>query len=263
MRRKTAVLILLSLAAAFASAAAPARPLQQVLNTGTLRVGTALAAPWALRGREDALVGFEIDVANKLADDMGVRAQIVVYEFDELVPALESGEIDVIAAGFVITPERALHVNFSRPYSSGGISLATNSSTTSAVERFEELDEGGYTIAAVEGSVAAVLARRLLPNAELVLFPSIEEATDALVAGDADAYLEEQPVPTYLALEHPGTVDVPIAQPLLESRSGFAVAKGDVDFLAFLDAWITAREADTWLLTTHLYWFESLAWRER
>ena len=43
---------------------------------------------------------------------------------------------------------------------------------------------------------------------------------------------------------------------------GFAVGKGDPDFLAFLDAWIEAREADTWLPTTHRYWFRTLQWRD-
>ncbi len=47
------------------------------------------------------------------------------------------------------------------------------------------------------------------------------------------------------------------------SPAGFAVNKGDPDFLAFLNAWITARNADTWLPTTASYWFESLRWRER
>ena len=55
----------------------------------------------------------------------------------------------------------------------------------------------------------------------------------------------------------------PIFLPLLVSRAGFAVIKGDPDFLAFLNAWITARDADTWLPTTTSYWFKSLGWRKR
>ena len=92
---------------------AAARDLQEVLNTGTLRVGVTLYAPWAARGADGELVGFEVDVARQLAADMGVEAQIFPYDLDRLVPALESGEIDLIAAGLTITPERALHVNFS------------------------------------------------------------------------------------------------------------------------------------------------------
>jgi polar amino acid transport system substrate-binding protein len=56
---------------------------------------------------------------------------------------------------------------------------------------------------------------------------------------------------------------VPLARPLLETRAAFAVAKGDADFLAYLNAWIEAREADTWLPATHAFWFETLRWRDR
>jgi polar amino acid transport system substrate-binding protein len=241
---------------------ASARPLQEVLNQGTLRVGVALAAPWALRGESGRLIGFEIDVANKLAEDMRIRAEVLAYAFEDLIPALESGEIDLIAAGLSITPERALHVNFSSPYAASGISLATNSAATADIQRLEDLDAGDYRIAVLRDSVAAQLAERILPRAETVPFDDIESAAAALVEGSVHAYLEEEPAPTYLALENPQKIDVPIARPLLQTRTGFAVNKGDPDFLAFLDAWITAREADTWLPTTHAYWFKSLAWRD-
>jgi len=115
----------------------------------------------------------------------------------------------------------------------------------------------------VEGTVAVQLVRRLLPRAKVAVFPSAEAASSALVAGAVHGYLEDEPVPTFLALDNPGVIDVPLAQPLLLSRAGFAVNKGDPDFLAFLNAWITAREADTWLPTTMSYWFKSLRWRER
>lgn len=240
-----------------------ARSLQQVLNTGTLRVGVALFAPWTMRAPGGELVGFEIDVAKLLAADMRVETEILVYDFDRLIPALEAGEIDVIAAGLTVTPERALHVNFSQPYAGAGISLATHLASTIQVEKLDDLDAPAFKIAAVEGTAAAALASRVLPRAALTLFDSAEDASAALLAGDVHAYLEEQPVPTYLALEHPTTIDVPIAEPLLASRAAFAVAKGDADFLAYLNAWITAREADTWLPTAIGYWFESLRWRQR
>jgi polar amino acid transport system substrate-binding protein len=107
------------------------------------------------------------------------------------------------------------------------------------------------------------LARRLWPRARVQTFASIESATEALLAGEVHGYVEDEPVPTFLALENPGVVDVPTNRPLLASRAGFAVAKGDPDFLAYLNAWITAHEADTWLPTTVSYWFKTLRWRER
>ena len=240
---------------------AGARPLQDVLNDGTLRVGVALFTPWAMRGASGELTGFEIDVARKLAEDMGVDVAFSVYAWDRIIPGLEAGEVDIIAAGLSITPERALHVNFSQAYATGGTTLATNLDNTASVGSLDDLNDPAYTLAAVPGTAAEALARRIFPRAELELYEDAEGAGSALVAGDVDAYIENEPVPTFLALENPSRVDVPVPTPLLPTPAGFAVSKGDPDFINFLNAWITARESDTWLPTQHGYWFQTLRWR--
>lgn len=257
--RRTSILCVLLAAQGLSSPAAP-RPLQDVLNAGSLRVGIVLSPPWAMR-EDRELSGFEVEVAQKLAADMGIDVDFRVLPWERLIPALEFGEIDLIAAGLTVTPERALHVNFSDPYASGGVSLATNLRKTEQVETFADLNAADYRIGAVAGSVAWALAERLLHDATLVEFEDTDAAGAALVAGEIDGFLENEPVPTFLALEHPGVIDEPLARPLLETQAAFAVAKGDPDFLAFLDAWIVARTADTWLPTTYNYWFESLRWR--
>jgi polar amino acid transport system substrate-binding protein len=256
---RTALALLLAAMALFGTA--QARSLQEVRNTATLRVGLALFPPWTARTPKGELIGFEVDVAKQLAADMGVKPVLLTYDVERLIPALESGEIDLIAAGLAITPQRALHVNFSEPYAENGITLATHMPGTLDVKKLEDLDSPDYSVAAVQGSVAVQLVQRLWPNARLREFASAEAASAALVAGDVQGYVEDEPVPTFLALENPEVVDVPMDRPLLASKAGFAVNKGDADFLAFLNAWITAHEADTWLPTTTSYWFESLNWR--
>jgi polar amino acid transport system substrate-binding protein len=261
MTRTTIALLLISTFAWLPCA--DARDLQQVLNTGTLRIGVTLYPPWAVRAGNGDLIGFEVDVAKQLAADLKVKADVRAYDVERLIPALESGEIDLIAAGLAITPARALHVNFSQPYAESGIGLATHVARTANVKKLEDLDGDSHTIVAVDGSAAAQLAKRVLPRAKFKGMSSPDAASRALISGEADGYLEDEPVPTFLALDNPGVIDVPLARPLLASRSGFAVNKGDPDFLAFLNAWIVAREADTWLPSTSTYWFKSLRWRER
>ena len=241
---------------------AAARPLQEVLNDGTLRVGVALYTPWAMRSPSGELTGFEIDVARKLAEDMRVEVEFSVYPWERIILGLEAGEIDIIAAGLSISPERALHVNFSQPYATSGTTLATNLDNTAAVGSLDDLNDASYTVAVVPGSVAEELAERVFPRAELELYEDAEAASAALIAGEVDAYLENEPIPTFLALENPSKVDVPVPVPLLPTRAGFAVNKGDADFVTFLNAWITARESDTWLPTLHGYWFQTLRWRD-
>ncbi len=245
------------------SGAGEARTLQQILNEGELNVGVVLVTPWAIRRAPGELIGFAVDISNELAKDMKVEVSIRVYTEDRIIPALEAGEVDIIAAGLAISPERALHVNFSHPYATTGITMAVNRETTILASRLEDFDDPEYRLATVAGSEAAELASRIFPQAELVEFESIEQASAALLDADADAYLEDEPVPTFLALENPSTIDVPLSGPLVQRRAGFAVNKQDPDFLAFLNAWITAREADTWLPTIHNYWFKSLLWKAR
>lgn len=246
-----------------ASAAATARSLQQVRNHGTLRIGIALATPWAMRDRDDELIGYDVDIGRQLAADLRVEPVFVVYDWDELTAAVESDEIDIVIAALTITPERALHVNFSNPHTSGGLTLATNLESTATVETLADLNDSRYSLAVVADSVAIELARRVLPRISVEQFESTEAAGAALVEGTVDAYLEEEPVPTFLALDNPARIDVPIARPLLETQAGFATGQGDPQFVIFLNAWIVARESDTWLATTHDYWFKSLRWRER
>lgn len=242
---------------------ADARSLQQVLNSGEIRIGVALATPWVIRDKDNNLAGYEIDIGRTLAADLDVEPRFIVYSWDELLKAIEAAEVDLIVAGLTISPARALRVNFSNPHTTGGLKLATRLASTREVASLADLDNPDFSLAVVDNSIAASLASRLLPRMNLRTFPSAAAAGDALVDGSVDAYLEEEPAPTFLALENPTRIDVPLVRPLLETHAGFAIAKGDADFITFLNAWIVAREADTWLPTTHAYWFGSLRWRDR
>jgi polar amino acid transport system substrate-binding protein len=239
------------------------RTLQQTLNYGTLRVGVALHMPWAMQKRSGELMGFEIDIANKLAEDMKVNVEFRVYESERLIPALESGDIDLIIARLAISPSRALHVNFSQPYMTDEITLATNLLSTTLAETLEDLNHPDYTIAAVSGHSTEELIAHIFPRSQHQLYEGSELASNALIDGAVDAYLEEEPIPTFLSLENPTQVGAPIIDPLVQTSIAFAVNKGDPDFIVFLNAWIIAHQSDTWLNTVHDYWFESIRWKEQ
>ena len=236
---------------------------KQILKSGTLRVGVSLFTPWTLKDKKGNLVGFEIDVANKLSQDMGVATRFIAYDWEQLIPALNKGEIDIIIGGMAITPKRALQVNFSLPYATSGVSLATHLSATKHIAGLEELNQKEIKIAVIAATVSENLARRIFDKATVVVFKKSDEAKDAVVSGSVHAYLETNPLPRFIALEHPDKVDVPLSTPLLVTKAGFAINQGDADFLSFLNAWIVTRKADTWLQSTHDYWFESLQWRQQ
>jgi len=238
-----------------------AEALQRIQTAGELRVGVSLFTPWTMTNTQGELVGFEIDVANQLAKDIGVKPIFTVLDWKELLPALLQQRIDIIIAGMVITPERALKVNFSIPYASSGIGLATNLQLTKDFTGIKDLNRPSVKVTCVAETVSAELAQRLLPNATFQIVKTSQEAIRALTAGEVHAYIASDPLPTYLALEHPEEVDTPLSKPLIATRAAFAVNKGQADFVNFLNAWITAKEADTWLTSAQAYWFESLEWR--
>ena len=236
--------------------------LDDVLERGTIRFGVAEFVPWTMKSESGNLIGFEVDLANKIARDMGVKPEITLYAWEDIIPALQNGEIDVITGGMSITADRALQVNFSRPVARSGVSIATNISMTSDIDKLEELNNADISIAVVKGTLAHSVTQRFFNKADVSIFDSGEKAGAAVVAGDAHVYLGSLTQTKFLAMNNPDEIDLPVNEPLVASREAMAVRKGEQALLNFLNAWVTAKQADLWIPTTRDYWFESLEWTQ-
>lgn len=244
----------------FCSSLANADLLDDILEKGIVRVGVAEFAPWTMRTESGRLIGFEIDVARKIAEDMGVDIAFKVYLWEEIIPALESGEIDIIAGGMSITPARALRLNFSRPVATTGVGLATNTEMTKHIQTLEELNAPEINIVTVTDTRAHSVSQALFNRANVQVLASGELAEKEILEGRAHAYLATTAETKFLALRNSSTIDVPIDEPLVASSEALAVPKGEQQLLNFLNAWVTARTSDKWLATTRDYWFETLNW---
>ncbi len=242
------------------SSFAGADVLDEILERGTIRFGVAEFEPWTMKSESGELIGFEIDVANKIAKDMGVKAEFRLYPWDEIIPALQNGEIDVLTGGMSITPARALQVNFTRPLAKSGVTLATNISMTKDIERLEKLNSPDIKIAVVKSTLSHSVSQTFFGKADIKVFATGAEAGEAVVAGEAHAYLASLTQAKFLALNNPDVVDLPVNEPLIASREAIAVRKGEQELMNFLNAWVTARQADLWIATTRDYWFETLKW---
>jgi polar amino acid transport system substrate-binding protein len=234
--------------------------LDEILERGTIRVGVSEFVPWTVKNKAGELTGFEIEVATKLADDMGVKPEFTVYVWENIIPALQKGEIDIIAGGMAITPARALKVNFSRPLATSGVGLATNTRMTRDIESIRQLDAADIVIVAVKDTFSSNAAKMMFESAELSLFSTLGEAEAEILEGRAHAFVTSMPEARFLALKHADVVDMPMAEPLIANSEALAVKKGEQQMLNFLDAWVTARQTDKWLPTTRDYWFTTLDW---
>ena len=80
---------------------------EKVVRRGALRVGFSSFVPWAMQNKEGKYIGFEIDVAERLAHDLGVKLQLVPTNWDGIIPAMLSGKFDVIIGGMIPKLENA------------------------------------------------------------------------------------------------------------------------------------------------------------
>ena len=172
--------------------------LPAMLERGTIRVGVAEFVPWTLKNAAGELIGHEIDVAKKIARDMGVEPEFKVYVWENIIPALQKGEIDVIAGGMAITPERALKVNFSRPLAQTGVGLATNTRMTVEVDSLKQLNSPQYVISTVKDTFAAGVSGMLFGSAKVRYFETREAAEKEVLEGRAHVYLASLPEVQFL-----------------------------------------------------------------
>jgi polar amino acid transport system substrate-binding protein len=234
--------------------------IEQVLKRGALRVGLSTFVPWAMKDKTGQWVGFEVEVASRLARDMGVRMEFVPTKWAGMIPALLTGKFDIIIGGMSIRPDRNLKVNFSIPYDYTGLSLVANRVLASGLKTLEDFNQPKIIIAARLGSTAATAAKTLLPHAQLRLFDDEPQAYQELLNGKAHAVVASAPMPAFQALRHPEKLFLPIQGTFTREPIGFAVRKGDFDTLNYLDNWIRVVEAEGWLKERKHYWFETTEW---
>lgn len=240
---------------------AAARSLEEIRQRGQLNIGVNLFTPWAMVRDDGIPTGFEVEVGAKVALDMGVTPAFHLFNWDKLIPALESGDIDVIIAGMTITKERSQRVLFTAPYSETSIDVAINDQATGEIEHLDELNKPGIRVGVVKYTLAAQVAWRELPRALRLPFCHSQALLDALEDGKLDAYMGAEPGPRFAAELHPAKIEVPLAAPVLQTQQGMAVHKGNLVLLSFLNQWVKTNRAQGWLDEVQEYWFDSLRWR--
>ena len=135
-----------------------------IQKRGTLKVGMSTFVPWAMRDKQGDLIGFEIDVATKVAEDMGVEVEFVPTAWSGIIPSLLAKKFDVIIGGMSITPQRNLTVNFTTPYAHSGQMMAANKKLAANFTTMEDYNQSSVTIACRRGATPCKAAQKLFQN---------------------------------------------------------------------------------------------------
>lgn len=189
--------------------------------------------------------GFSVDLANAIAAGIGRTAEIKNIAWAGLIPALESGEVDIVLSSMSVTEERKQSVDFTEPYGTWYIVTLLNSGTT--ITTFDELNDAKYTIALKIGTVAETIAADKLPNAVVQKFDTWEAAVLEVAQGKAHAAVYD-PISVFEASQkYPDTTKA-FYQPIqgYDSPVAGAVKKGNTELLQQVsDYLVTAKQDGT------------------
>lgn len=233
--------------------------IDKVMRKGTLRVGLSSFVPWAMQDKKGEWIGFEIDVAKQLAEDMGVKIEFVPTKWEGLIPSLLTGKFDLIIAGMTGTPQRALKINFTIPYDYSGMNVVVHRDFAEGITDYMDLDKKGNTIVSRVGTTGAALAKETYKNATVRLFPDEGPMVQELLNGKATALLASAPQPAQLAAKYPETLMF-LDKNLVQQPICIGVPKGDPDTLAYLNNWITTVRNNGFIQKKVAYWWQSLEW---
>ncbi|WP_100751623.1 transporter substrate-binding domain-containing protein [Vibrio salilacus] len=262
-RFRTTSVALLSLAISLPSLASETPNLDKINERGTLRVGMSTFVPWAMRDKQGELIGFEIDVAKRLAKDSGWQVEFVPTAWDGIIPALLAQKFDVIIGGMSVTEERARSVLFTQPYSHSGVQVAANKKLAEGFSEFSDFDSRRVKIAARRGAFTVQVARETFPKAKILQFDDDSQAFQEVINGNAHAVIASSPKPEHETVKHSDKLFIPFNKRLSQGNEAFAVRLGEADKEAFFNQWIEARTRDGWLIQRYEYWFSTLDWQEK
>lgn len=236
--------------------------LDQIKQRGTIRVGLSTFVPWAMRNKQGELIGFEIDVARRLALDADLEIEFVPTAWDGIIPGLLAGKFDVIIAGMSITPARNLNVNFTRPYAHSNMLLVADKKKAGTFVSKKDYDHAEVVIAVRRGSTSVQAARKNFPNATIQQFDDDIFAFQEVLNGNADAVISATPKPEHEVLRNGDRLFIPFDEPLDRGAEAIAIRQGEADALNFFDNWILLRTEDGWLKEKRDYWFRTLDWQK-
>ncbi|HGJ5961986.1 TPA: ABC transporter substrate-binding protein [Streptococcus pneumoniae] len=196
---------------------------EAIKQKGKLVVATSPDyAPFEFQSLVDGknqVVGADIDMAQAIADELGVKLEISSMSFDNVLTSLQTGKADLAVAGISATDERKEVFDFSIPYYENKISFLVRKAD---VEKHKDLTSlESANIAAQKGTVPESMVKEQLPKAQLTSLTNMGEAVNELQAGKVDAVHMDEPVALSYAAKNAGLA---VATVSLKMKDGDANA---------------------------------------
>ena len=232
------VLAFCIIAALFVSCSAPKKDggdtsLKDIKDKGVLVVGTSADyAPYEFHimdGGVDKIVGFDIDLAQAIADALGVKLEIQDADFDGLLSYMNAGKVDIVIAGLSPSPERAQQCDFSDLYYLAEQGVLIKKDKLDVYTSFDALK--GLDVGAQMGTIQEDILNEQVPDANPVIIKKIPDLVLELQNNKVDAVIMEVPVAEGYAKRDSSLVVANIKIDFDGEGSAIAVKKGSKSLL--------------------------------
>jgi polar amino acid transport system substrate-binding protein len=244
-----------------ADAARVAPVLDRILAKKELVVGTAAdMPPLNMTLKDGSIAGMEVDIATMLAAGSGVKLTLKTIHFNDLLPALEAGQFDLILSGMTMTPLRNTRVAFAGPYFGSGKSVLIKEENQSTLGSTSAMNRPEVTLAALKGSTSQSFIERLMPKATFVATDDYDQAIAMVLDGKAQAMIADFPVCNVAAYRYRDKGLATLSSPFNYEPLGIAVLPTDPLLLNLVQNFVTTLVNSGDLEMLRKKWFEDPSW---
>ncbi|MFE8103272.1 ABC transporter substrate-binding protein [Brenneria goodwinii] len=207
---------------------------------GELIVATGNYRPFEYYDDNNKMVGYDIDIAQKIAEKLRVKLKVNDMQFTSLIPSVQSGHADIVIAAMYINDERKKVVDFSEPYLKTGMVLVVKKSNN-AIAGPEDLK--GLTVGAKAGATSEQVARKLSETTPFTIkaYQDTSAQTLDLTSGRIDAGIND--LLNQMELNKVFDNVKVVGKPFTEASLGIAVKKGDTQLVSLVNSVINEMRA--------------------
>jgi polar amino acid transport system substrate-binding protein len=248
-----------------AGAAPSASPvIDRILQRGELTVGMAgNMPPLNMTTQEGELIGYEVDLARAMAKAMGVRAKLAVIPFAGLLPALQSGKIDLILSNMTITAGRNLRAAFVGPYFVSGKAFLTKIKTIAMAAEPEDIDAKNTRLVALKGSTSQAFVEKAIPDATLLTAEDYDTAVKMVLEDKVHAMVADYPICVVSVYRYPEQGLLSVVTSLTYEPIGVGVPAGDPLLANWVENFMGIAEETGLLQELKEKWFRQADWLQR
>lgn len=221
-----------------------ASTLTQIVKRNKLLVGMEVEFfPFEYASEKGEPTGFDVEIARLMAQELGVEIEIKDMEFSGLIPALQSGKVDIIISGMTRTLTRAKTVSFSHPYFETGLCALLSKKKAAGVQDVAQLDAPDRVLAVKLGTTGDLITAKRFPKAQINRFKDETACVLEVAAGRADAFLYDQLSILKHQQQNPDTTTA-ILKPFTYEPFAIAFRRGDFDFSNWINLFVETIKAD-------------------